>query len=96
MVWKISNKVEKNWASFVITHIVDNKTKDMWLPYGGMITKILEHIGFNLKGDESHHVYIGIVSGMLNQMGINIKDGDLLDLLVNQLLLSKERHLYWN
>lgn len=54
--------------------MVENKAEDMWLPYGGIIMDILEHIEFDLEGEEPSKEYIGIGRQMLNQIWIDIKD----------------------
>lgn len=49
----------------------------MWLPYGGLTMKILEHVGFNFEVEEISQEYTGIENGTLNQMQKDIKYGVL-------------------
>lgn len=48
-VWKISNKMETNWESAINTHMVDNKAKNMWLPYGSLVAIFLNMSNSTLK-----------------------------------------------
>lgn len=51
-IWMIANKIETNGASFVIQHILGIKRKVIFLPYGDLVTKILEHVWYNFEGEE--------------------------------------------
>lgn len=55
--------------------MVNRKTKDMWSPYGGLVTKILEHAGLNFESEVANQKYTRVRSDTLNEMGIDIKVG---------------------
>lgn len=55
----------------------DNKGKEIWFTYGGWISKVMEHVGFNFKREEPCHKYTWIENGTPTQMRIDIKDGVL-------------------
>lgn len=40
-----------NWAQQVIDYMMENKKEEAFLPYGNLVTKILEETGYNF-GDE--------------------------------------------
>lgn len=46
----------------------------MWLPYGHLITKVLEHIGFNVQDDESWEESSRIRNVVVGQMHFDIND----------------------
>lgn len=48
------NKVEANRGSVVIQHMIGSKKKGLCLPYYDLRMNILEHIGFNIEGEESY------------------------------------------
>lgn len=56
-------------ACTVVTHMVDNKDNDVWLPCGGFVNKKLEYHDFNFESEETNLKYIGIGIGTLNQIG---------------------------
>lgn len=49
--------------------------KNMNLPYNGLITKILEHIGFDLENKESNNKHQRISQINLSLMRVKITDG---------------------
>lgn len=50
----LSNKVKTNLNSRVIYHMIEfQRNGNVWLPYGHLIMKILEYIGFNLEEEKS-------------------------------------------
>lgn len=57
--------------------MMDSERKILWLPFGGMITKILEHIGFNLEDDKLDQKYTRIGSNSVEEMRIIITKGVL-------------------
>lgn len=47
----------------------------MWLPYVHLVSKILEHVGFNVKDEESEENFAEIGNVSLVQMRIDFNDG---------------------
>lgn len=45
--WFLKNQVEKNWADFVLRHMLDSKRKNITLPCFELITKILTYTGYD-------------------------------------------------
>lgn len=44
----MENQAKTNYASMIICHITEYRRKViLWFPYDALITKTLEHIGFN-------------------------------------------------
>lgn len=73
LTWSLANRVETNWISFVIHHMTRSKRKgNMLFPYSDMITKILEHIGFNFEEEYSlennTRIWWAIVEHMHNEI----------------------------
>lgn len=59
-IWKVAKNVETNWESGVIHHMINNKRKDIWLPFGGLITNFSEHSRFNLEDEDTYQDYTKI------------------------------------
>lgn len=52
-IWFLENRVEKNWVDVMIHHMLNNKGKNMNLPYDEIITKVFVYSGFDLDEEES-------------------------------------------
>lgn len=74
VVWRIASKVVINWASVVIYHMIEDKRNNIWLSYGSLITKIWEHVDFNLEDKEPGQEYIGMGNNTIYQMKIDINN----------------------
>lgn len=46
-VWLLANKIETKWEISMIQHMLGRKRKVICLPYGDLVTNILEHVGYN-------------------------------------------------
>lgn len=49
----LENRVDKNGADTMIHHMLDNRKKNMILPYCELVIQILEYSDFNLDVEES-------------------------------------------
>lgn len=58
--------------------IWSKRKKNKWFPYGDLVTKILEHFGFNLEEEESQKNLTVIGKFALGKMWIEINNGVLI------------------
>lgn len=66
IIWLLNNKVEINWASAVINHMIGSKRKRIiWLPYGNLITNILGNFVFTVEDEVSLEKSIRIRNDVL-------------------------------
>lgn len=76
MTWSLGNKVETNQASVVIHHMMRrNKKGETWILYGHVVSKVLEHVGFNIKDEEFIDNFAGIRNVAMGPMRIEINNG---------------------
>lgn len=73
-IWFLENSFEKNWDSKVIHYMMGIKKKNMILPCGGLIMKILEHVSFDLEDKESNNKFSGIRNNTLSRMRVTINN----------------------
>lgn len=72
----LANKIETNWASIVIHHMmVINKKGATWIPYGDLVSKVLELLGFNVVDEEFMDNYVVIRNAIMRLMRIKINNG---------------------
>lgn len=76
MTQLLANKIETNWASIVIHHMmVINKKVATWIPYGDLVLKVLELLGFDVVDEEFMDNYVVIRNAVMRLMRIKINNG---------------------
>ncbi|KAL5067871.1 hypothetical protein RYX36_018758, partial [Vicia faba] len=77
IMWLLANKIETNLASAEIKQMLRIKIKRICMPYGDMVMKILEHVGYNFKEEVSMQNLPKIGEATLGLMRYKIIDGEI-------------------
>ncbi|WVZ16965.1 hypothetical protein V8G54_009947 [Vigna mungo] len=56
MIWLIKNNVALNWPHHIMQHMLKCKVSDTPLPYGVLITQIMQYCGVHVDGDATSHI----------------------------------------
>ncbi|WVZ15112.1 hypothetical protein V8G54_012678 [Vigna mungo] len=56
MIWLIKNNVALNWPHHIMQHMLKCKASDTPLPYGVLITQIMQYCGVHVDGDATSHI----------------------------------------
>jgi len=52
MLWLIKNNVMNNWPHYIMQHMIKCRDNNMPLPYGILITRILQVYDFDLSNEQ--------------------------------------------
>ncbi|BAU02153.1 hypothetical protein VIGAN_11159500 [Vigna angularis var. angularis] len=70
MIWVLNNNISINWPHHIMQHMLKCKASDTPLPYGVLITRILQYCGVNVDADactqvgSRHHFSINSLKRM--------------------------------
>lgn len=78
-VWLIKNIIRTNYANELIQYMVGSKIKGTCLPYGNLITKILEHTDFNFRNKKFLEDVTNIEEVYLEITRYGIIDGNVIE-----------------
>ncbi|KAG2371032.1 uncharacterized protein HKW66_Vig0212060 [Vigna angularis] len=56
MIWVLKNNIAINWPHHIIQHMLKCKASDTPLPYGVLITQIMQYCGVHVDADANTHI----------------------------------------